>query len=213
MKSSRDDHRWTRPHADDEGEGEESDEKKKDGAAKALGLKLLESRTLLLTGQVDDDMSKAAIAQLLVLDADDAEKPIRIFINSPGGSVDAGFAIFDTMRYVKAPVYTICAGLAASAATVMLLGGAKGHRYSLPFTRFLLHQPSQGIHGQASAVEIGAREILRIRHVINELMAEETGADVEKIAADLNRDHWMSAGEALEYGLINKIVASADEIG
>jgi ATP-dependent Clp protease, protease subunit len=215
MTTYRDDARWSRPRADeDDDEENDSEESKADKAAmKGLGMKLLESRTILLTGGVNDDMAKAAIAQLLVLDAEDCEQPIKVIINSPGGSVDAGMAMLDMMRYVKSPIYTICAGLAASAGTILLLGGDKGHRYSLPFARYLLHQPSQGIQGQAADVEIGAREILRIRKVLNDLLAEETGTDVEKIREDLMRDHWMSAPEAVEYGLINKIVTSAADLG
>ena len=174
---------------------------------------LLESRTILLTGPVTDELSHKVMAQLLVLDSMDSEKPIRVYINSPGGSVDAGFAIYDSMRFVKAPVHSICAGLAASAATVILLGADQGHRYSLPNTRFLLHQPSTGMQGQASDIAIGAQEIIKLRKRINELLVEETGQTLDQIRDDTQRDHWMTAGESLEYGLIDKIVDSANEIG
>ncbi len=187
---------------DDEDEGE------RQRMAPGLAKLLLESRSILLCGPVTDDMSRQALAQLLVLDAQDPEKPIRIYINSPGGGVDAGFAIFDAMRFVKAPVYTVCAGLAASAATIILLGGETGHRYALPHTRFLLHQPSTGVQGQASDVIIGAKEILKIRRIVNELLAKETGQTVDKLAEDTMRDYWMSAEEAIEYGLINQIIES-----
>lgn len=177
-----------------------------------LSKQLLDHRTVMLTGPVNDDMSKVVMAQLLVLDARDAERPIRVYINSPGGSVDSGFAIFDAMRFVRAPVHTICAGLAASAATVILLGGDRGQRYALPHTRFLLHQPSMGVQGQASDVAIGAQEILKTRAIVNELLAAETGTPVEKIAEDTLRDYWMSAEEAVEYGLINTIIGSASDL-
>ncbi len=178
----------------------------------ALVKHLLESRTVLLTGPVTDELSQRIMAQLLVLDAQDTTKPIRIYINSPGGSVDAGFAIYDCMRFVRSPVYAICAGLAASAATLILLGAAKGRRISMPNTRFLLHQPSTGMQGQASDVAIGAREILKLRQRLNELMAQETGQPLERIATDTHRDYWMSAEEALEYGLIDSVVASAADL-
>jgi ATP-dependent Clp protease protease subunit len=220
MNRSYRDPRWDRARSDDdddedEDEGEEEQdqgEKSKKGAGPdPIGMKLLETRSVLLTGPVNDAMSKAALAQLLILDAKNND-PIRVYINSPGGSVDCGFAIYDAMRFVKCPVYTVCAGLAASAATVMLLGGAKGHRYSLPHTRFLLHQPSQGIQGQASDVEIGAREIIRIRTLINELFSRETGKPVEEISKDTNRDYWMSAEEAVAYGLIDGIIDAASAL-
>jgi ATP-dependent Clp protease, protease subunit len=139
-------------------------------------------------------------------------KPIRVVIDSPGGAVDAGYAIFDVMRFVQAPVQTICAGLAASAATVILLGARKEYRFSLPNTRFLLHQPSTGIQGQASDVLIGAQEILKLRQKVNELLSFETGQPLAKIAEDTRRDFWMSAEEAKGYGLITTIVTRASEL-
>ena len=174
---------------------------------------LLANRTILLTGPITDKLSQTIMAQLLVLDAMDSEKPIRVYINSPGGSVDAGFAIYDSMRFVKSPVHSICAGLAASAATIILLGAAKGDRYSLPNTRFLLHQPSTGMQGQASDIAIGAQQILKLRSRINDLLVAETGQTLEQIQSDTHRDHWMTADESLEYGLIDTIVASASELG
>jgi len=174
--------------------------------------RLLETRTVLLCGPVTDEMSRQAMGQLLLLDADDCERPIRVFINSPGGGVDAGFAIYDMMKFVKSPVHTVCAGLAASAATVILLGADEKHRYALPHTRFLLHQPSTGVQGQATDVVIGAKEILNVRQVVNELLAAATGQDVSKLAEDTSRDFWMSATEAQEYGLIDTIVESASKL-
>jgi ATP-dependent Clp protease, protease subunit len=178
----------------------------------AIMKRLLESRTVLLCGPITDDLARDVMAQLLVLDAADSAKPIKVFINSPGGSVDAGFAIYDAMRFIQAPVHTICAGLAASAATVILLGAAKGRRWSLPNTRFLIHQPSTGMQGTASDVAIGAKEILKLREKVNRLMAAETGQSYEKIAEDTHRDYWMGAEEAIAYGLIQKIAANSGEL-
>jgi ATP-dependent Clp protease protease subunit len=174
--------------------------------------RLLDSRTVLICGPIHDDLARDVMAQLLVLDAADATKPIRVFINSPGGSVDAGFAIYDAMRFVQAPVHSVCAGLAASAATVILLGAAKGRRWSLPNTRFLIHQPSTGMQGTASDVAIGAKEILKLREKVNRLLASETGQSYERIAEDTHRDYWMSAEEAIQYGLIQKIASSSGEL-
>lgn len=194
------------PRFEDEGE-----EKPADTPAPILK-QLLESRSVLLTGPVTDELSQKILAQLLVLDAQDAEKPIRVYINSPGGSVDAGFAIYDAMRFVRAPVHAICAGLAASAATVILLGADKGHRFSLPNTRFLLHQPSTGMQGQASDISIGAQQILNLRARINRLLAAETGQPIERIETDTHRDYWMTAEESVEYGLIDSIVGSSADL-
>lgn len=194
------------PRADDK---EESEDDKKQTP---LAMKLLESRSILLSGPINSELAAKIVAQLLILDADDPEKPIKVFINSPGGAVDSGFAIYDMMRFVQAPVHTICTGLAASAATVILMGADKGHRYSLPNTRFMLHQPSSGMQGQASDIEITAREIIRLRQRINELLAEGTGQTVERIFEDLNRDYWMPADAAVEYGLVDTVVTSASEL-
>jgi ATP-dependent Clp protease protease subunit len=191
---------------------DDDDDEKAASVSAPIVRRLLETRTVLVCGPVSDDMARDVMAQLLVLDAQNAEKPIRVVVNSPGGAVDAGYAIYDVMRFVKAPVYSICAGLAASAATVILLGAPKAHRYSLPNTRFLIHQPSTGIQGQASDVVIGAQEILKLRQKVNELLAKECGKPVEKIAEDTRRDYWLSAEEAREYGLITKIVARASEL-
>jgi ATP-dependent Clp protease protease subunit len=196
------------PRADDEDE----DGEKAAAVPTPIIRRLLETRTVLVCGPVSDDMARDVMAQLLVLDSQNQTKPIRVFINSPGGAVDAGFAIYDVMRFVKAPVHSICAGLAASAATVILLGARKEHRYSLQNTRYLIHQPSTGIQGQASDVAIGAQEILKLRQKVNELLARETGQSVETIAHDTRRDHWMSAAEAKTYGLITTIVAQSSDL-
>ena len=191
---------------------DEEDDEKSGGSRLPIVKRLLDSRTILLCGPVTDDLAREVMAQLLVLDGMDAKKPIKVFINSPGGSVDAGFAIYDAMRFVSAPVHSICAGLAASAATVILLGAAKGRRWSLPNTRYLIHQPSTGMQGTASDVEIGAKEILVLRGKVNKLLAEETGQTVERIADDTRRDYWMSADEAKAYGLIQHVCATAAEL-
>ena len=191
---------------------EEHEEDKPSAVANPIIRKLLETRTVLVCGPVSDDMARDVMAQLLVLDAQDSKKAIRVVINSPGGAVDAGYAIYDMMRFVKSPVHSICAGLAASAATVILLGAPKTQRHSLPNCRFLLHQPSTGIQGQASDVVIGAQEILKLRQKVNELLSKETGKPVEKIAEDTRRDFWMSAEEAKAYGLITSILNNASEL-
>ncbi len=191
---------------------DEEDDEKSAGSRLPIVRKLLESRTILLCGPVTDDLAREVMAQLLVLDDLDTKKPIKVFINSPGGSVDAGFAIYDAMRFVSAPVHSVCAGLAASAATVILLGAAKGRRWSLPNTRFLIHQPSTGMQGTASDVAIGAKEILKLRQKVNELLAAETGQPISRIAEDTHRDYWMSADEAKTYGLIQHICATAADL-
>jgi ATP-dependent Clp protease protease subunit len=196
------------PRADDD----EDDAEKAATVSAPIVRRLLETRTVLVCGPVSDDMARDVMAQLLVLDGQSHSKPIRVFINSPGGAVDAGFAIYDVMRFMKSPVHSICAGLAASAATVILLGAPKEHRYSLPNTRYLIHQPSTGIQGQASDVAIGAQEILKLRQKVNELLARETGQSIETIAHDTRRDHWMSATEAKTYGLITTIVGTSAEL-
>jgi ATP-dependent Clp protease protease subunit len=192
-------------------EDDEEDEKSS-GARLPIVKRLLDSRTILLCGPVTDDLAREVMAQLLVLDGADSKKPIKVFINSPGGSVDAGFAIYDAMRFVAAPVHSICAGLAASAATVILLGAAKGRRWSFPNTRYLIHQPSTGMQGTASDVAIGAKEILILRQKVNELLAAETGQTVARIADDTRRDYWMSADEARQYGLIQHICATTADL-
>jgi ATP-dependent Clp protease, protease subunit len=194
------------------GAEDEDDDEKSASVSAPIVKRLLETRTVLVCGPVSDDMARDVMAQLLVLDAQNSTKPIRVVINSPGGAVDAGYAIFDVMRFVKAPVHSICAGLAASAATVILLGAPKEHRYSLPNTRYLIHQPSTGIQGQASDVVIGAKEILNLRQKVNELLSNETGQPITRIAEDTRRDYWMSAEEAREYGLITTIVRSAADL-
>jgi ATP-dependent Clp protease protease subunit len=174
--------------------------------------KLLETRTIVLSREIDDESIHRTIQQLLLLDALDSSKSIRIFINSPGGSADGGFAIFDTIRFVKAPVKTIAAGLVASAASIILLGAKKEDRFGFPHSRILLHQPSTHLQGSASDIEITAQEILKLREKANQLISAETGQTVDKVASDTNRDYWIGPEEARKYGLIHKVVRSSSEI-
>lgn len=174
--------------------------------------RLMKSRTVLISEPVSSDLSEKILPRLLLLEQEDPKAPVKVLINSPGGAVDDGFAIYDMMRFIRCPVTSVCIGLAASAATIILLGGDKGRRVALPNTRILLHQPSQAMRGVASDIEISAREILRIRERINRLLSEETGQKPERIQDDLNRDYWLSAEEAVKYGLLDKVVKSADEL-
>ncbi len=165
-------------------------------------------RIIFLSGEVTDGMANAIIARLLYFDSEDQTKDIYIYINSPGGSVSAGLAIFDTMQHIKADVTTICVGLAASMGSFLLMAGAKGKRYALPNARIMIHQPSGGTRGQASDIEIEAREIIRIRQKLNEEYAKRTGQPLEKIERDMNRDYYMSSQESLAYGLIDRVLDS-----
>ncbi|MCU0726957.1 MAG: ATP-dependent Clp protease proteolytic subunit [Planctomycetes bacterium] len=172
----------------------------------------MKTRTVLISEPVSAELTQKVLPRLLVLEAEDPTAPVKVLINSPGGAVDDGFAIYDMMRFIRCPVTTICVGLAASAATIILLGGAKGRRLALPNTRILLHQPSQAMQGVASDIAISAREILRIRERINKLLCAETGQSEERVLEDLNRDYWLSAEEAVSYGLISRVVASTSEV-
>jgi len=185
----------------------EKEEAKQDGFAS----KLMKTRTVLVNGSVDQELAEKVMAQLLVLDAD-SHGPIRVMITSPGGHVDSGFAIYDTMKFVESPIITIGAGWVASIAVPIFFGGDKGSRLSLPNTRFLLHQPSGGAGGQAADIRIEAQEILKIRVRINNMVSEETGQPVDKVAQDSDRNFWMSAEEALKYGLVSKIIENAKDI-
>ena len=168
--------------------------------------RLLKDRILFVTGEIDDYMADLVIAQLLFLESEDPDKDIHMYINSPGGSVSAGMAIYDTMQYIKSDVSTICMGMAASMASVLLAAGAKGKRFALPHARLMIHQPLGGAQGQATEIEIHAREILRIREEMNAILAAHTGQSIEKIARDTERDHYLTSAEAMEYGLIDAVV-------
>ena len=165
--------------------------------------RLLKERIIFLGGSIDDHVANLVIAQLLFLEAEDPDKDVHLYINSPGGVVTAGMAIFDTMRYIKAPVSTICVGQAASMGAVLLAAGEKGKRYSLAHSRIMIHQPLGGFQGQATDINIHAKEILRMKDELNGLLAEMTGQPFEKVEADTERDFFMSAEEAREYGLVD----------
>jgi ATP-dependent Clp protease, protease subunit len=172
--------------------------------------RLLMDRIVFLGSAIDDNVANIIIAQLLFLDAEDPERDIYMYINSPGGSVYAGLAIYDTMRHLRAPVATFCLGMAASMAAVLVAAGEKGKRASLPNSRILIHQPSSGTHGTAADIEIAAREILHIRQRLNEILADHTGQTVERIAEDVDRDRFMSPEEAREYGIIDRVLVAGE---
>jgi ATP-dependent Clp protease protease subunit len=171
---------------------------------------LLRNRIIFLGTPVTEEVANVIVAQLLFLQQDDADRDIHLYVNSPGGEVDAGLAIYDTMQLVAPDVSTTCVGMAASAAAVILAGGAKGKRLSLPNSRMLIHQASAGMQGTAADIEIHAREILRLNARVIQLLSADTGQSPERIAQDVNRDYWMSAVEARDYGLIDTIVGSTD---
>jgi ATP-dependent Clp protease protease subunit len=175
--------------------------------------RLLKERIIFLGGGIDDHVANLIIAQLLFLEAEDADKDIHLYINSPGGVVTAGMAIFDTMRYIKAPVSTICVGQAASMGAFLLAAGEKGKRFSLNHSRIMIHQPLGGFQGQATDINIHAREILRMKDELNALLAELTGQTVEKVEGDTERDYFMSAADAKQYGLIDSIVTRKPSSG
>ncbi len=168
--------------------------------------RLLRERIIFLGSEIDDDVANSVVAQLLLLDSENSEKDIMLYINSPGGVITAGMAIYDTMKLIKADVSTICLGDAASMGAFLLSGGTKGKRLALPNSRIMIHQPLGGAKGQATDIEIEAREILRMKSMLNELLAEHTGQKLETIKKDTERDNFMSAEEALKYGLIDKII-------
>ena len=172
--------------------------------------RLLNDRIVFLGEEVNDTTASLVVAQLLYLEAQDPDKDIQMYINSPGGSVTAGMAIYDTMQYIKCDVSTVCIGMAASMGAFLLSGGAKGKRFALPNAEVMIHQPLGGSQGQATEIEIAARHILQTREKLNHMLAENTGKDYETICADTERDNWMSAQEAKEYGLIDMVITSHD---
>jgi ATP-dependent Clp protease protease subunit len=173
--------------------------------------RLLKDRIIFLGTAIDDDVANSVIAQILFLEADDPDKEIHLYINSPGGVVTAGLAIFDTMNYVKAPVSTICVGQAASMGALLLSAGAKGRRFSLPNSRIMIHQPIGGFQGQATDIEIHAREILRLKESLNQILANATGQSIERIRQDTDRDFFMGGEQAKEYGLIDSVIERVTE--
>ncbi len=170
--------------------------------------RLLKDRIIFLGEEVNETTASLTVAQLLFLESEDPSKDIHLYINSPGGVVTAGFAIYDTMQYIKCDVSTICVGLAASMGAFLLAGGAKGKRLALPNAEVMIHQPSGGTRGQATEIEIAAENILKTKKRLNEILAENTGQTVEKVTEDTERDHYLSAKEALEYGLIDRIITN-----
>ena len=170
--------------------------------------RLLKDRIVFIDGEINDAMADLVVAQILFLESENPDKDISIYINSPGGSVTAGLAIYDTMKYVKCPIQTICMGQAASMAAILLAGGSKGKRYALPSSRVMIHQPRGGVEGQESDISILAKEIIRLKKLSIEYLASDTGKDTAKIAEDVERDFYMSAKEACEYGLIDHVMAS-----
>ncbi len=168
--------------------------------------RMLKDRVIFLTGPVEDHMANLIVAQMLFLESDNPDKDIHLYINSPGGSVSAGLSIYDTMQFIRPEVSTMCVGHAASMGAVLLAGGAPGKRFVLPHSRVMIHQPSGGAQGQASDIEIQANEIVRIRKILNDLLARHTGKDVKTIARDTERDHFMNAEQALDYGLVDKVI-------
>ena len=168
--------------------------------------RLLKDRIVFLGGPIDDNVANAVIAQLLFLEAEDPDKDIHLYINSPGGVVTAGMAIYDTMQYIKPDVSTICVGSAASMGAVLWTAGAKGKRYALPHARVMIHQPLGGVQGQASEIEIHAREILRMREELNGILASHSGQSIDVVAKDTDRDNFMSAQDAANYGLIDEVL-------
>ena len=170
--------------------------------------RLLKERIIFLGGPIDDSVANVVVAQLLFLESEDPDKDIFLYINSPGGVVTAGLAIYDTMQYIRPDVSTICIGQAASMGSILLAAGAPGKRYALPLARIMIHQPLGGAQGQSTDIQIQAKEILRLREVGNEILAKHTGQDKEKVNLDTERDNFMSAEEAKEYGLVDEVIAS-----
>jgi len=201
---------------DDDEDGDGADKHPKKDKPKEvpefLGKSLLEQRVIMVCKPVDRDMAAAIVGQLLVLDEKDNKAPITMYVNCPGGDADSGFGIYDAMHFVSAPITTVCLGLAASAAVTIFVGGAKGRRFTLPHSRFLIHQPSSQSQGQASDIEITANEIIKTRDLYNQILAEETGRADKQILKDVTRDFWLSASEAVEYGIASGIVKTRAEL-
>ena len=170
--------------------------------------RLLKERIIFLPSYIEDDMANLVIAQMLFLEAEDPDKDVYLYVNSPGGSVTAGMAIYDTMQYVKPAISTICMGQAASMGALLLCAGAKGKRYALPHSRIMIHQPLAGVQGQATDIDIQAREILRIRDELNKILLHHTGQALERIAKDTDRDFFMTAEQAKEYGIVDQVILS-----
>lgn len=191
---------------------EEAAKGKTPEAADPLAEKFMKTRQILLSGEINKDLAEKIVRQLLVLEADDDKKTIYMYIDSPGGDVDAGFAIFDMIRFIKAPVVLIGMGLIASAAALILLAVDKENRVALPNSRYLIHQPSSGMKGVATDIEIHAKEIEKTRGLLNQIIADQTGKSIQQVTKDTERDYWLSAKEAIEYGLVSKIVTTRKDL-
>jgi ATP-dependent Clp protease protease subunit len=195
-----------------EEEDEEEEEKSKDSGTDLLLAKMLKTRTILLSGEINKDLAAKTIRQLILLE-NSGKEPVRIFIDSPGGDADAGYAIFDMIRFIEPPVWTIGMGLVASAAAIIQLASPKERRAGLPNSHYLIHQPLSGIRGVATDIEIHARELDKLREKINRLIAGETSVPYEQVEKDTDRDYWMNAEEAARYGLISRVISHRDELG
>ncbi|BCU52660.1 ATP-dependent Clp protease, protease subunit [Staphylococcus auricularis] len=189
----------------------EKEQKASENSSEYLTQKMLETRTVLISGEINDELARDVVNKLLLLEAT-SDEPINIFLSTQGGHVDSGFYIRDMINFIKPKVNIIGSGWVVSAGIFIFLSGDKDRRYSLPNTRFMMHQPSGGVQGQSTEIEITAKEIVRTRKRINEIIAEETGQDLEKVEKDTNRDYWLNAEEAKEYGIVNQIISSRDEI-
>ena len=197
--------------SEEDDDDEDIDDEKPENLQELLAGKMLKTRTILLSGEIRKGLAEKTIRQLLLMEAMGNE-PVRIFIDSPGGDADAGYAIFDMIRFIKPPVWTVGMGLVASAAAIIQLAAPKDRRLGLPNSHYLIHQPLSGIRGVATDIEIHARELEKLRAKINHLIAEETGNPVEQVEKDTDRDYWMSAQEAVKYGLISKVITNRDEM-
>ncbi|MCR5252152.1 MAG: ATP-dependent Clp protease proteolytic subunit [Treponema sp.] len=200
---------YASPLLDDE---DEEEKKKAPEMPDPLTEKFLKTRQIILSGEINKDLADKIVRQLLVLEADDAKKTIYMYIDSPGGDVDAGFAIFDMIRFIKCPVVLVGMGLIASAATLVLLAVPKEKRVGLPNSRYLIHQPMSGMKGVATDIEIHAKEMEKTKAILNKLIADETGTPLEQVTQDTNRDYWLDSEEAVKYGLISKIVTKRTDL-
>lgn len=191
---------------------DDEEDEKKQKAPEQFSEKFLKTRQIILTGEINKELADSIVRQLLILDSEDEKSPIYMYIDSPGGDVDAGFAIFDMIRFINAPVYLIGMGLIASAATLVLLAVDKEFRIGLPNSRYLIHQPLGGMRGVATDIEIYAKDMEKIRAKLNSLIAEQTGTSLEQVTKDTERDFWLDSDEAIKYGLISKIIAKKSEL-
>ena len=191
---------------------DDEEDEKKQKAPEQFSEKFLKTRQIILTGEINKELADSIVRQLLILDSEDEKSPIYMYIDSPGGDVDAGFAIFDMIRFINAPVYLIGMGLIASAATLVLLAVDKEFRIGLPNSRYLIHQPLGGMRGVATDIEIYAKDMEKIRAKLNKLISEQTGTSLEQVTKDTERDFWLDSDEAVKYGLISKIISKKSEL-